>query len=455
MHGTPTRATPSAGATHAAAIVAGSMLGVGIFIGPPQVAARVSSLEWFVALWVLGGLSALCGAAAVAELGAMMPRSGGDYVYLREAYGDAVAFAVGWLQILAIFPGSIAALAAALVEFQLPVLFGPAAAQPLAVLGVSVPATAVWGSALILGFTALNHCGIVPSGRVQVALVAVPVAVFAVVALAVLFAARGGGEAANAPRGSVDAAALAAAYLPVYYAYSGWNAAIYVAGEIHAPERNLPRALLGATLAVMVLYLLLVAGLVVLFPLAELATVGEAGTAAAYKLFGAAGVAPVTVLIALAVLASINGTVLGGARIACAMAEHRHFFSLAGRTDRVTGAPLRSLWLQAAWAIVLLATQSFSRLLAYTTSAMLITGVLTVLAVVVLRIRRPAQRRPYRAVLYPWTPLVFSALSLLSLATLAAGGDPSALMAIGWFAAALLVHAVRRRVACAPPPRYS
>lgn len=455
MHGTTRRVTPSAGATHAAAIVAGSMLGVGIFIGPPQVAAHVSSVEWFVALWVLGGLGALCGATAVAELGAMMPRSGGDYVYLREAYGDAVAFAVGWLQILAIFPGSIAALAAALVEFQLPVLLGPAAAQPLAVLGLSVPATAVWGSALILGVTALNHRGIVPSGRAQVALAAVPIAVFAVVALAVLFAAPGGRQAASAPRATVDAAGLAAAYLPVYYAYSGWNAAIYVAGEIRAPKRNLPRALLGATFAVMVLYLLLAVGLVVLFPLDELATVGEAGTAAAYRLFGTAGVAPVTVLIALAVLASINGTVLGGARIARAMAEHRHFFSLARYTDPLTGAPLRSLWLQAAWAIVLLATQSFSRLLAYTTSAMLITGVLTVLAVVVLRVRRPDLARPYRAVLYPWTPLAFSAASLFSIATLAVRGDPSALMAIGWFAAALLAYAARRRVARAAPPRYS
>ncbi len=286
MRPTTTEAAPRAGATHAAAIVAGSMLGVGIFVGPPQVAAHVSSVAWFVALWVLGGLAALSGAAAVAELGAMMPRSGGDYIYLREAYGEAVAF-------------------------------------------------------------------------------------------------------------------------------------------------------------------------VVLFPLPELAAVGEAGTAAARKLFGAAGVTPVTLLISLAILASINGTVLGGARVTHAMAAHHHFFRCAGSTDRLTGAPGRALWLQAAWAIVLLATQGFARLLAYTTSAMLITGVLTVLAVVVLRVRHPHWARPYRAVLYPWTPLLFSAASLLTIGILAARGDPSVLMAIGWFAAALVAHAGLQRVARAVPPRYS
>ena len=433
-----------AAARHATAIVAGSMLGIGIFIGPPQVAAHVSSPACFLALWALGGVAALCGAASVAELGAMMPRSGGDYVYLREAYGDAVAFAAGWLQILAIFPGSIAALAAASASFQLPVLFGPAAAAPLPLLGWSIPAPTVWGALIVVAFTAVNHRGILPSGRVQVALVGVPVVVLATLGLSVVLFEPWPGALGSPSPHHTDLSALAAAYVPVYFAYSGWNAALYVAGEIEAPASALPRALLGGTLAVMLLYLLLAAGLLVLFPMPELAAAGEAGTAAARKVFGAAGVPPITLLILLGILASINGTVLGGSRIASAMSRNRHFFAFAGNDHPDTGVSATALWLQAAWTVMLLATQRFEQLLLYTTSAMLITGMLTVSAVVVLRLRRPDLERPYRTTLYPWAPLLFCGSSLVTIGVLAARGDPSVLMAVGWFVAALAAHAIVR-----------
>jgi APA family basic amino acid/polyamine antiporter len=434
---------PRAGGSHAASFVAGSMLGIGIFIGPPQVAAHVGSVAWYLLVWTAGAVVALCGAISVAELGAMMPRSGGEYVYLREAYGKAIGFAAGILQILAIFPGSLAALAVAAASFQLPVLLGSTATRPIWILGVELPAAPFWASLIVVALTGVNHLGIVVSGRVEVLLAGIPVVLLAAASCFVV-AARGLPEAGG-PVGAFDAGALAAAFLPVYFAYSGWNAAIYVAGEIRHPERSLPRALIGGTAGVAAVYLVLCAGFAALFPLPRLALVGEVGTAAARELFGRPGESAATLLILCAVLASINGTVLGGSRIVQAMAERGESLALAARRDPRTGAPIAALWLQAAWAIVLIAFRRFDELLAYTSSAMLLTAVLCVLAVIVLRRRRPELDRPYRVPVYPIPPLVFAAATLSVMATLALRGDSSVWLSLGWFGLGLGAHRLLSR----------
>src|SRR5690606_11862681 len=145
------------GGLPALALVIGSMLGIGIFISPPEVAAHVSGPLPFMLIWVVGGLAALFGALSLAELGAILPRDGGDYTYLRESWGPRVAFAAGWLQLLAIFPGSLAAVAVATAKFQLPALFGPEFAEPLVLGSVSIPASHLWAAAIIIGLTCLNH----------------------------------------------------------------------------------------------------------------------------------------------------------------------------------------------------------------------------------------------------------------------------------------------------------
>jgi APA family basic amino acid/polyamine antiporter len=413
------------------------MLGIGIFIGPPQVAAHVSSTTWYLVTWSAGAVVALCGAISVAELGAMIPRSGGEYVYLREAYGKGTAFAAGILQILAIFPGSLAALAVAAASFQLPALF-EAAGKPIHFLGAELPAAPLWASLIVVALTAVNHLGIVVAGRIEVLLAGIPVVLLAAASVVVV-AGRGFAEARSGA-GGFDPGALAAAFLPVYFAYSGWNAAIYVAGEIRRPERSLPRALVGGTICVAVVYLVLCAGFAALFPLPRLALVGEAGTAAARELFGKPGETVATMLILCAVLASINGTILGGSRIVQAMAEHGEGLAFAARRDPRTGSPVAALWLQAAWAIVLIAFRRFDELLAYTSSAMLVTAALCVLAVIVLRWRRPELERPYRVPVYPIPPLVFSAASVSVLAVLAFGGDFSVWLSLAWFGLALAGH---------------
>ena len=448
------------GAAPALALVAGSMLGIGIFITPAKVASGVGTPFEFTMMWLFGGIAALCGALALAELGAMLPRSGGDYAYLRRAWGPGVAYAAGWLQLLVIFPGSLASVAVATSSYQFPLLWERATGSPMpATVGIgpidiSTPHLAA--ALIILALTGLNHLGVKISGALQIVVTLIPLAVLTVSSFAVVM---GGdhhvAQVTQAAEAAADAGAnlhgggwadFGRAYLGVYFAYSGWNAAIYVGGEIRNPGRNLPRALVGGTTAVTGVYLILCLGFLAVFGFDALPGVGEAGTAAASALYGEAGVTAITLLICLAMLGSLNGTTMIGSRIAFAMARKGDCFAAAGRLDRRFETPAVALWLQAGLALVLLfAIPDLDKLIDYTSSAMLITGTLTVLSVLVLRRREPGLARPYKVTAYPWPPLLYAASSVFVLILVIADRDPSVLIAVAWFALALVYYRFLRR----------
>ncbi len=433
--------TRALGALPAMALVAGSMLGIGIFIAPPVVASQLDRPGAFLVMWMVGGLSALCGALSVAELGSMMPTAGGDYPYLRRAYGPGLAYAAGWLQLLAIFPGSLAAMAVGTAKFQFPIVLGESY-DVTGMLGIPVDPAMFWAVLIVVTLTALNHIGVVLSGRFQVALTGIPVAILVVASVAVLLSTGHEGAWAGAQPQSWELpgiSAIALAFLPVYFAYSGWNAAIFVGGEIRNPGKNLPRALVGGTLGVTVLYFMLCVGFLTVFSMDDLANTGEAGTAAARSLFGGLGVFVVTTLILLAMLGSINGTVITGSRIGYAMAQDGQCVKQAGKLSRF-GTPAAALWMQAAWTVVLMMSQQFEQLVNYTSAAMLITGTMTVMAVLILRRKLPDVQRPYRTWGYPVTPLLYAGSSVFVLVMLAKDLDPSVFLGMGWFLAAWAFH---------------
>jgi APA family basic amino acid/polyamine antiporter len=440
---TPTTETPRLlGRWPATAIVAGTMLGVGIFIGPPEVAANVDGVAVFYLLWLAGGVAALCGALSVAELAAMVPADGGHYVYLRRAYGPGVAFAAGWLEILAVMPGSIGAVALALGTFQLPALFGEQLAEPVTLGGLEIPQALVWATVVVLVLTAINHVGIVVSGRTQVVLTATPVVVLFVAAAAVFAAGAGEPRAAEASRAGSN---VAAAYLPVFFAYSGWDGATYVAGEVKEPGRTLPIALVGGAALVTLLYLAMCAGYLSVFTLDGLAASGEAGSAAAGALFGRTGAVCATALVGAGVLGSLNAQVLQGSRISYAMALDGELPGAFARLHATRRTPAVALWAQAAWTVALMASQGVEQLVAYASTAMLIAGSLSVASVVVLRRREPAAPRPYRTALYPLPPVLFCLSSAVVLVILTAQGNDSVLLAAGWFVVALALYHVAAR----------
>ncbi|MGM0559227.1 MAG: APC family permease [Myxococcota bacterium] len=411
----------------ALSIVAGSMLGIGIFLAPPIVARHLPDLTGFYSVWIFAAVAALSGAVACAELGSLFPEAGGDFTFQQEAYGPSIAFASGWVLFGAIFVGSIASVAVPLFEFQLNVL-ADAIAPLVAGEGAGVELkqeTSVfslkWSQlgaiVFVLAFTFINTLDAKISGRLQTLMTTVPIVVLAAGAIYVVAT----GDASSAvPASETDKITENAgtlmgwieSYLVVYFAYSGWNAVIYVAGEVEEPGRNIPLGLIGGTITVALLYMVLCWAFTGTLGFGGLAESHEAGTATAAAFGGQPARLVVTSLIAIAMLASLNATILGGARVAYAMAKRGAFVEWFAHTND-HGVPARALWLQGIWACLLITTGTFEDLLNLTSMAMMITGSLTVASVYFLRRQRPDATRPYKTSGYPWFPLIYLGSSAL------------------------------------------
>jgi APA family basic amino acid/polyamine antiporter len=411
----------------AISIVAGSMLGIGIFLVPPIVSRHLPDIAGFYSVWIFAAVAALSGAVACAELGSLFPEAGGDFTFQQEAYGPSVAFASGWVLFGAIFVGSVASVSVPLFEFQLNVLAD--AAAPLvagegagvnfkqSIGGVPLRWSQLGAIVLVLIFTFVNTLEAKVSGRIQTLMTTIPIVVLAVGAIYVV--ATGDGSQALPASASDKISPTAGSfmgwiesYLAVYFAYSGWNAVIYVAGEVDEPGRNIPLGLIGGTIIVAVLYMILCWAFTGTLGFGGLAESHEAGTATAAAVGGQPAKLVVTSLIAIAMLASLNATILGGARVAYAMAKRGAFVEWFAETN-THGVPARALWLQGIWACLLITTGTFEDLLNLTSMAMMITGSLTVASVYFLRRQRPDADRPYRTSGYPWFPLIYLGSSVL------------------------------------------
>ena len=434
------------------AITAGSMVGIGIFHSPPMVAQSLPSLSGYYGMWLLGGLIALSGAVACGELGAMLPRAGGDYVFQREAYGTRCAFASGWVLFGAIFAGSIATLSVALFQFQIPALTGIDTSAPLFEWpwGGAFTRAHLLAVATVVVLTGINNLGAHVSGRTQLALSLLPIGAYALLGVGVLVFGQAAETTVDGPAPpALTLGGFAVAYMAVYFAYSGWNNVIYVAGEVRDPARNIPRALIAGTAAITLLYLVMCAAFVHVLSLPGVAAAGEVGTASADVLGGASARWAVTAVIGLALLATVNATVLGGARVGYAMGQDGAASSWLAGIDPARGVPARALWAQAGWAILLIVSGRFEQLFQMVSLAMVLTGALTVSALFVLRRTRPDLHRPYRATGYPWLPalyLVASAVVMAIMVARAFGDEPGTwypLLGVGIFALAFALRAER------------
>ncbi len=404
----------------AVAVVAGSMLGIGIFLAPRIVAEQLPNYPAYMAVWIFGGFVALCGSVAYAELGSMFPRSGGDYVFLDAAYGRSTAVAGGWLLFLGVFCGSIATMSVAICEYQLPVLLAPVTdvdltAQWVAIGPISITGVRLSGIVLLLVLTAINVLGAKTSERVQITLSLVPIFLLALVSLWVL---------ATAPHESVVAAedivndhdlslvaGFTGAFLAVYFAYSGWNAVAYVAGEVDDYQRNLPIGLIGGTVLVTLVYALMGAAFVAVLGLGGLMGSMEAGTATSAALWGTHGELAAVAIIAIGLLGSVNATIFAGSRIVAAMGRDGVLPRSIGHWGS-RSTPELALWVQAAVSVLLVISGTFDALLELTSVAMLLLGALVVIALFILRRRRPNAKRPYRAMGYPLMPATFVVVSI-------------------------------------------
>ena len=420
----PSRPAPSAaslarrlGPFDGASIIVSNVIGSGVFLVPVLIAGWVPNVWAMLALWLTGGLLVFAGAMAYAELGALRPRAGAEYVYLREAFGPAAGFLTGWTSFVAGFSGAIATAAVGLAGYL--GRFVPAAADatpivriPLAVVTLTVSPQALVALAVIALLTAVHVAGVGPGRVLQNLLAAGKVAVL--VALVVLGFAAGEGSTAHftASTGSVSPSLWLLGLIPVMFAYSGWNAAAYVAEEVRDPGRNLPLAMAAGTVTVVVLYLLLNALYVYAMPLAEVASVDvRVVDVAADRLFGPAVAAPMAAASVVMIAATISAMVFAGPRVYFAMARDGQFLASAARVHPRFRTPVTAIVAQSAWSGTLVLAGTFEQLLVYTGFAVVLFSGLAVAALFVLRWRHPDAQRPFRAWGYPYAPAVFVAAS--------------------------------------------
>jgi APA family basic amino acid/polyamine antiporter len=430
----PTTAAPAGldrrlGPYDAAAVVISNVIGGGILFTPPLVAANVPHPWLFLATWLAGGALAFAGAMAYAELAALRPRAGGEYVYLREAYGRLTGFLTGWTSFVAGFSGAIAANAVFLVLYLDRFVPGVADVTPLFVLRIPfVPLTVSRQSLVALaaiGLMAWIHLRGVGPGRL-VSNVLAGLKVTALVAFIGLGFSFGVGSSANLQQaaGPVSAAPWLLALVPVMFSYSGWNAAAYLAEEIRDPGRNVPRALALGTVAVIAIYFFLNLLFIYVLPVGELAKVeGSVLDVIADRLLGARAGDIMGIVSIVSLAASISAMTFAGPRVYFAMARDGLFFEGAGRVHRAYKTPAVAIVAQAIWASVLVLSGGAAALTRYTGFAVVLFAGVAVAAVFVLRRREPHAPRPFHALGYPIAPAVF-ALASLAIVANALWSDP-------------------------------
>ncbi|GAC1654196.1 MAG: amino acid permease [Gemmatimonadaceae bacterium] len=430
--------------TDATMLVAGSMIGSGIFIVSADIGRQVGSPFWLLMAWVITGIITLLGALAYGELAAMYPRAGGQYVYLREAMGPLMGFLYGWTLFVVIQTGTIAAVAVAFGRFlgvlwpsitpdrfawfpQLDLATPGGAIQ----LGLSPQRLAALLSVWLL--TWINLRGVRQGKRVQTTLTFVKTgALAALIILGLTVGRSAAGTAANFSSGHFIGAsavtgtfvvAFGAAMVGSLFSSDAWNNVTFAAGEIVNPKRNLPLALLFGTLLVTTLYVTANVSYLSALPLhgvrdgatviergIQYATQDRVGTAVAEVIFGSAGVWMVAGAILISTFGCNNGLILAGARVYWAMARDRVFFQRAG-TLNSNQVPAFALVVQAVWTTLLCLTGTYGQLLDYVIFAALIFYVLTTIGLFVLRRTHPELPRPYRAVGYPALPALYITLA--------------------------------------------
>ena len=402
-------------------MVVGNTIGVGIFTTSGVVADAVPSVGWLLVVWVLGGILSLAGALTWAELGATFPHAGGEYVYLREAFGPFWGFLCGWAIFIAAFSGSIAVLAIALAGSLAHVFSFDASEMVLgadSVGGISflVSYNQLFALVLVWTISLINYCGLRFGSGTQNVLSFTKLLAIAVLLLAGFW--RGVGDWSHFSPPFLWAPsreflpAVGVALIPVLFAYSGWNAAAYIASEVHHPEKTLPRALLVGTLITLGVYLLLNLLYVYAVPLTTLRGVVQVGELTASALFGAKAAWVITLLIALSIASAFNVVILTGGWIYFAMAKDGVFFRSAAQLHARFQVPGNALLMQAAWTSILILSGTFEQLLTYATIVIVAFSALTVIALFVLRWRRPDLPRPYHAWGYPWLPGFYIAASI-------------------------------------------
>jgi len=392
----------------AACVLVGNVVGTGIFTTTGFMARDLGHPGLILSIWLMGGLIALAGALSYSELGTALPVAGGEYVYLHRAYGPFIGFLSGWTSFAVGFSAAIAAGAMSFAAYFLELLrLGDEGGVPSTIVGL----------ALLWSITGFHLVGVGAGGFLQQILTLLNIgAIFSLITAGLLI-----GEGNWAHLNLSDARATPSIGLSIVslifalYAYSGWNAAVYLAGEVTEPARTIPRALIGGTLFVTLLYLALNGFYFYALPVTDLANAPLLPVAnkVAVALLGSDAARLVTTLLCLSIAGAMSAMVWAGPRVYYAMARDGLIPSCFCRTSGARDTPINAILLQSLWASVLILSGSFERLVIYSGTVLTVFSALAVGALLILRRKEPNLPRPYRTPLYPFVPGFFIVMSIV------------------------------------------
>ena len=421
----------SLGLVDATMIVAGSMIGSGIFIVSADITRNVGSAGWLIAVWLITGFMTITAAVSYGELSGMFPNAGGQYVYLKEAYNPLIAFLYGWSFFAVIQTGTIAAVGVAFSKFLAYLV--PSVSEDLVAFNlgfIKISPAQLVSIALIIFLTIINTRGIKSGKLIQTTLTTIKLLsllgliVFGLILLKPAVWSANWTNAWNIhklnPDGTVESytmiaalGAIAAAMIGSVFSSDAWNNVTFIAGEIKNPKRNIGLSLFLGTLIVTIIYVMANIMYTAVLPLDKIATADKdrVAVAAADVIFGNAGTIIIAVMIMISTFGCNNGLILAGARVYYTMAKDGLFFKPAGELNKLA-VPQWGLWIQCILASILCLSGKYGDLLNMVSFVVVIFYVLTILGIFILRRRRPDAERPYKAFGYPVLPVVYIILGI-------------------------------------------
>ncbi|SHM08970.1 amino acid/polyamine/organocation transporter, APC superfamily [Chitinophaga jiangningensis] len=426
---------PTLGLLDATMVVAGSMIGSGIFLVTAEIARNVGGAGWITAMWVLAGVVTLIAALSYGELSGMYPKAGGQYVYLREAYNPFIAFLFGWTQFGVIQTGTIAAVAVAFAKFTAYLVPGFSEKNILFESSlVNISAAQIVAIVSIVILTYINTRGVKHGKVIQtVFTLAKLLSLFGLIIFGFLLGAKAeiwnanwenawnasslsltdGNMVTSALSGIGLMGAIAISMKGSLFSSDAWNNVTFIAAEIKNPQKNIGRSLFLGTLIVTIIYVSANLMYLAVLPVKEIAFAANdrVGVAAAEHIFGNTGSMVIAVMIMISTFGCNNGLILSGARIYYTMAQDKLFFKGAGELN-ANSVPAKGLWIQCFWASFLCLTGRYNDLLALVIFGVLLFYILTILGIFVLRSKRPDIERPYKAFGYPVLPVIYIVVAL-------------------------------------------
>ena len=438
------------GAWDGALITIGAVLGTAIFLTPSDIARALPHPGLILAVWIVGGLLTLAGALTYAEMGAMFPRAGGMYHFLKEAYGPLAGFLFGWASFLVMMSGGIAALAAGFGEYLggfVPFFStrNVLASVPIGSGQWNLTGGGVAGVLAIAFLTAINFAGVKEGAWTQNLVTVLKVGSLAALAGVGLFVTARVRPDLAAPLPASMLAPFGIAMISVLWAYDGWYGFALSAGEVRDPGRNIPRGMIAGTAALIVIYAVINFVYLRALPVPELAGADRVADAAAQALFGPGAARLVSAAILVSIFGCLSANILTCSRIYQPMAEDGLFFRSLARIDPVHRVPRASLTAQAAWASVLVLSGTFEQLYTYVVFVEVLFYAAIGTALYVLRRRQPATPRPYRTWGYPWVPALFILSSLALMANTLKERPTESLIGLGLLVLGLPAYAGWRR----------